>query len=329
MKTNLRWEILIFETVQMGGSLVFLNDKAPEDLAQWLGPIRSQFSGEIPFVRRHAQDLISGKFETKPQDLVFLFSSQLEVLSTLDSVLQGQRVLLSEGEVGRVAALVDYAWLFCHFNSWTQVFAELRCLWDIKEKVNDIGGSHQSPCLFLDRDDVVVKNVPYNKDSKKVELMPGIEDLISKAHRQGYWVALVTNQSGLGRGLISWPEYQQVHQRMLELLAQKGCWLDECVWSGYIDKDCDSSGHFLASLRKPRVGMFQMVNSKLKVNMLNSVMVGDSASDLIAAFSAGLKNLVLLSSEKLEQETQRLQLFQQSHANFNYKVVSKLSDVIL
>ncbi len=68
---------------------------------------------------------------------------------------------------------------------------------------------------------MVVKNVPYNTDPKKVELTPGIELLISAAHAKGYWVAVVTNQSGLGRGWISWGEYQDVHQKMLQLLADK------------------------------------------------------------------------------------------------------------
>lgn len=321
--------MLIIETVQMGGSLVFLKDHAPGDIDQWLKPLYSLFLGDIPFVQRHSQDLISGRFETKAQDLIFFFSSQIESLESLDSVLQGQRLWLSESGNCDADLPVDYIWSSCSLNSWTQSFEEMKSLWDEKEKIDDIGGSHQAPCLFLDRDDVVVKNVPYNKDPDQVELMPGIESLISRAHCHGFWVALVTNQSGLGRGWVSWSEYQQVHQRMLELLAQKGSWLDECVWAGYIEQDGLSQGRLLASQRKPRVGMFQMVNSKLKVDMANSVMVGDSASDLIAAFSVGIKNLFLLSSEKLEKEKQKLSLFQQSHLNFHYNVAPQLTDVHL
>lgn len=329
MKQMIRWETLILETVQSGGTLVFLRDKAPSNLDEWLSPLQTSFLGEIPFVKREAQDFISGKFKTKSQDVIFLFSSQREVLVSVNSVLQGQRVFLGEEFAGEKDGLVDFVWPSCDLPSWTQTFLELKSLWGMSAQILDFQGSHQSPCLFLDRDDVVVKNVPYNKDPDKVELVPGIDALISQAHQRGYWVAMVTNQSGLGRGWISWPEYQSVHQRTLGLLAEKGCWLDECVWSAYIDQEAVAQGRLLAGLRKPRAGMFQLVNSKLKVDMANSVMVGDSSSDLIAAFGAGVGKLCLLSSDKLQQEELALGVYQKRHPDFNFSVVQRLSEISL
>lgn len=329
MKQSIRWEKLILETVQMGGTLVFLNDAAPVDFSKWLQPLQAHFLGEIPFVKRHAQDLLTGLFETKSQDLVFFFSEQSSLVESLNSVLQGQRVLIGESKNGAMDHLIDFAWSSCDLQAWNSTFTELKFLWDIRPQLSKLVDSHTAPCLFLDRDDVVVKNIPYNKDPDKVQLLPGIESLITKAHACGYWVALVTNQSGLGRGLITWAEYQKVHQKTLQLLAEKGCWLDESVWAGYIENAEGQYGGLLASQRKPRVGMFQTVNAKLRVNMKDSVMVGDSATDLIAAFGAGIRNLYLLSSDKFEKENKKLLGYQRQYPDFLYHVAPNLADVVL
>lgn len=329
MKQNIHWEKLILETVQMGGALIFLNDAAPDDFVKWLQPIQNQFLGEVPFVKRCAQDFLTGYFETKPQDLIFFFPEQCDLIGALDPVLQGQRILLGEGK-GSVGELpFDFEWFSCDLHSWNNVFSDLKASWAALPQLSKLADSHKAPCLFLDRDDVVVKNIPYNKDPQKVQLLSGIENLIGTAHKLGYWVAMVTNQSGLGRGLITWAEYQKVHQKTLQLLAEKGCWLDESVWAGYIENADGQFGGLLASQRKPRVGMFQMVNAKLRVNMRDSVMVGDSATDLIAAFGAGVRNLFLLSSDKLEKETKKLVHYKNKHPEFRYQMAASLADINL
>ncbi|WP_374074710.1 HAD-IIIA family hydrolase [Bdellovibrio bacteriovorus] len=323
----MQWETLILETVQLGGSLVFIEDKAPDDLATWLEPLHRMFLGEIPFVRRRAHDLVSGRLQTSYQDLVIIFPSQMELLATLNPALQGQRLLVTTGVAADKNPLLDFTWSSCTPEAWTHIWQKLHSAWTQALPVLAYPGSHEAPCLFLDRDDVVVKNVPYNKDPSLVELMPGIETLLSQAHEQGYWVALVTNQSGLGRGWISWREYQQVHQKMLSLLAKKGCWIDECVWAGYYDQEPVQQGRQYAGLRKPRAGMFQLVNSKLNVNLKKSVMVGDSASDLIAAFGAGVGNMYLFSSEKFQKEQAELAQFKIKNPALHFSVVKDFSEI--
>jgi len=171
--------------------------------------------------------------------------------------------------------------------------------------------------------------VPYNKNPDLVELMPGITDLINRAHVAGYWVALVTNQSGLGRGWITWDEYQKVHQQMLRLLAAQGSWLDECVWAGFYEKEPAPAGMQFAGLRKPRGGMFQQVQDKLKVNLGASVMVGDSATDLIAAHGMGLKKLYLFNSEKIAEEKSKISEFQKYEPLLQYSVITNFSEVLI
>ncbi|MBO9668404.1 MAG: HAD-IIIA family hydrolase, partial [Bdellovibrio sp.] len=309
------WAQLVADTVRLGGSLVFIEESAPANLAEWIGPLTKDFALRIPVLRRSAQSLQARRYQTRPQDLVFFFEGQEGLLDGLDSVLQGQRVWITAKDQG--PHNVDYVWQNVTQGSWDNFWQSLLPQFESlleNWSADDVTGS---PCLFLDRDDVLVKNVPYNRDADQVMLIPGAVDLIRRAHEKGYWVGLVTNQSGIGRGRISWAEYQQVHQRMLKLLAQQGAWIDECVWSSFIENESVPEGRILAGLRKPRAGMFQLVREKLKVDMTNSLMVGDSATDLIAAFSAGVGSCYLFHSEKFDKERAILENFKKHQSRFD------------
>lgn len=317
---------LFADTVRMGGNLIFLIDNGPENILDWLNPVSSD--GRVPFARRKLQDLSTGFFSTRPEDLILFFSDQEQYLNQLRARVQGQRLLLGKDTQVPIDQDFDYVWPSCFLNDWKRVWIQVTQELE-KSPGQRLRDSSGAPCLFLDRDDVIVKNIPYNKDPDKVELVPGIEKLIQRAHQIGFWVAMVTNQSGIGRGWISWLEYKMVHQKTLELLAAKGCWLDECVWATYIEGSDLYSGRVLAGLRKPRNGMFQIVNSKLNVDFPKSVMVGDSATDLIAAQNAGIKHLYLLESEKVEAEKRVLEEFNLKKVELRYSILKNLEEVQL
>lgn len=320
------WAQLIADTVRMGGVLIFIEDGAPENFQEWLRPLTSAFAFHIPVSRRSANDLAKRKYQTRPHDLLFFFEGQESVLQKLDSVLQGQRVWLAAK--AQDPHNVDYIWGQVTLESWETFWHSLQPQFDSLLENWNADSDEVSPCLFLDRDDVVVRNVPYNKDAAKVELLPGAVELIKRAHTQGYWVALVTNQSGIGRGRIAWTDYQNVHQRMLELLAAQGAWIDECVWSAFIENESVPEGRVLAGLRKPRAGMFQVVREKLKVKMSASLMIGDSATDLLAAYSAGIQHCYLFHSEKFAKELETLNDFQKRHSEFKFSTVTDFSKIL-
>ncbi|XGC80063.1 D-glycero-alpha-D-manno-heptose-1,7-bisphosphate 7-phosphatase [Bdellovibrio bacteriovorus] len=324
----MQWETLILQTAQIGGTLVFISDKAPSLQQEWITALSENCQGMVSFVVRSKAQLCSRAFQTKSQDLVLLFESQIDLIADLNSCMQGQRLVIAPSTKMDRLFHTDYVWEGASLSDWKNLVSSLSTKWNQTPELQDFAKSSEAPCLFLDRDDVVVKNVPYNKDPEKVELLPGITDLINKAHEKGYWVAIVTNQSGLGRGWITWPEYQAVQQRILKLLADQGSWIDEWVWASYYENGVPA-GERMASLRKPRNGMFQLVEEKLKPNMKKSIMVGDSASDLIAAYASGVQGLYLLSSPKLEQEKQELEKLQQHVENFKFSVAIKFGDVVL
>jgi D-glycero-D-manno-heptose 1,7-bisphosphate phosphatase len=319
------WAQLVADTVRMGGVLVFIKDQALQDFSQWLEPLTQSFGMKIPVSVRNKSDFTSGRYHTGPHDLVLFFQGQENVLSELDAHVQGQRVWVSS--VNQAPNIVDYTWHVADVAAWSSFWTSLAPQFDSLIENWTAPEMDHAPCLFLDRDDVVVKNVPYNKDADQVELIPEIVNLIHQAHNHGYWVALVTNQSGIGRGRISWQEYKTVHQRMLKLLSAEGDWIDECVWSSYIENESVPEGRLLAGLRKPRAGMFQVVKEKLKVDMGKSMMVGDSATDLMAAYSAGVGHCYLFKSEKFEKERATLEKFRAENSGFSYQAISAASDI--
>lgn len=326
---------LINETCRRGGVFVFIEDGAPAELPLWMAPLQQdQVRWHIPSVLRSAEALRNGKVRTNCEDLIFIFSEQTTLLPTLNERLQGQRLLLpaaSAGHRGGTEAaadkgIYDFELDEIDLKSWTQCWERVASgLQGTSEffSQEDFEGSFEAPCLFLDRDDVLIKNVPYNKDPALVQLMPGVTDLIRACHANGYWVAMVTNQSGLGRGRIRWPEYQAVHQRLLALLAAEACWLDESVWAAYIEDSEIAEGAALAGLRKPRHGMFQQVQQKFRVHMGRSLMIGDSASDLIAAKAAGVRKLYLFASDRTEKERRKC-----LQSGILFKEVSNFADVL-
>lgn len=188
------------------------------------------------------------------------------------------------------------------------------------------GFGHQ-PCLFLDRDGVIIPDIPYNTDLTKIILRPGIVELIKKAHHLGLWVTIVSNQSGLGRGYFSWSDYRKVHQKICRLLAAEGEWVDLALCAPYYEgtefKQAQSRPHY----RKPDVGMFKHAEEELGVSFENSMMVGDSATDLIPAFHCGIKNLYLVSSEKQEGEIKKLTEFQKAHPSLRYQSIISFSEI--
>lgn len=317
---------LVLHTAQMGGSLVIVSEAGQTQARDFLNAAVNTLSGEVAMVLRRAEDLLTRKFETQAEDMVVFLSASGKLLLDLDPVLAGQRVLLG-AECQRPS--LDFVFPEVNLIQWGLILSEVAKALAAAGPVAGFAGQEEAPCLFLDRDDVIVHNVPYNKDPAQVVLMDGVVKLINAAHARGYWVGLVTNQSGLGRGWISWAEYRAVHQQMLRLLAQQGAWLDDCEWSAFIDEAGTVQGRLLAGLRKPRNGMFLKVHQKLRVRMSDSVMVGDSASDLFAAYAAGVRRLYLLKSGKSDKELRKLAEFSEHGGDFKYTFLENLAGVQL
>lgn len=154
-----------------------------------------------------------------------------------------------------------------------------------------VAGVTPRPGLFLDRDGVIVEEVGYLSRPENLRLIPGAALAIVRARNAGYAVSIVTNQSGIGRRYFGWPEYEAVESRLIEALAREGASVDmilACPFhpDGVPPYDSDHPW------RKPNPGMLQAAAEQINVDLATSIMVGDKASDIEAARSAGLRSAV-------------------------------------
>jgi D-glycero-D-manno-heptose 1,7-bisphosphate phosphatase len=145
------------------------------------------------------------------------------------------------------------------------------------------------PGLFLDRDGTLMEDPGYVSHPDQVRLIPGIAATLKRFRAAGYALVVVTNQSGIGRGLYSWDDYDAVAARLAELLAAEGVAFDAVLACGHApDEGC--------GWRKPAPGMIREAATMLALDLRRSLLVGDKLSDLEAAAAAGLPRAVHVAS---------------------------------
>jgi D-glycero-D-manno-heptose 1,7-bisphosphate phosphatase len=262
------------------------------------------------------------------RDLLFVESEKVDELWKLNRTTACQLALVGDKQLDD--SLVDYyvsekdlRGAVLSFGAYWQQMTSLRTSFHAL-------GPLRRPALFLDRDGVVLEYREYPKDVSEVRLNAGIAQLIVKAHQKGMVIVIVTNQSGLGRGYYDWQAYDQVTARMLELLAQEKCYVDQVLKAPFYEKSILSYGMSRKSLRKPRPGMIHSVVEELGIDLQKSILIGDTASDLMTADLAGVGQAWLLDSPRREQELQKWRqwpLLSRSLYGLQVKVLGKFSDL--
>ena len=158
--------------------------------------------------------------------------------------------------------------------------------------------SSPKPAIFLDRDGVVIDDCHYLSDPEKVCLCSGAFRLIKSAFESGWPVVVVTNQSGISRGLFTWNHVKQVNLRMQELLGVHAPLA--AIYANGHGPDAPRD-----SWRKPNPQMLLEASKALNLDLRRSIMVGDRLSDLEAGAAAGVAIVihVLSGHGQRERET--------------------------
>jgi D-glycero-D-manno-heptose 1,7-bisphosphate phosphatase len=149
------------------------------------------------------------------------------------------------------------------------------------------------PGLFLDRDGVVIEDLGYVSRRDQVRLMPGAASLIRRANEASVAVAVVTNQSGIARGLYGWDEFAAVEEAITELLTTAGATVDG-VCACPFHPDFGGDAVRTARWRKPGPAMIEALAMALRIDRRRSWLIGDKASDIAAARNARLAGAVLV-----------------------------------
>lgn len=143
--------------------------------------------------------------------------------------------------------------------------------------------------VFLDRDGTIIADSGYIARPEDVHLLPGAAAALHALQAAGWRLVVVTNQSGIGRGLLTHEDYQRVTDRMRWMLRLAGVRLDAVLCCPHLPEDgCDC--------RKPKPGMLMLAAAELGLDLSRSVMVGDKESDLQAGKAAGVGACYLVSA---------------------------------
>lgn len=159
-----------------------------------------------------------------------------------------------------------------------------------------------SPCLFLDRDGVLVEETNYLHRIEDVVLIPSVVEGVAKANSLGLAVAMVTNQAGIGRGYYEWREFELVQQHILDACASVGARFDLILACAYHAEGIPPYKHEAHLWRKPAPGMLLEAARVLGVDLSTSHIVGDTLADLAAGAQAGLPGGTLVLTGHGERE---------------------------
>ena len=138
------------------------------------------------------------------------------------------------------------------------------------------------PAAFLDRDGTIIAERDYLADPAGVELLPGAIAGLRALRDAGYALVLVSNQSGIARGLYGIAEYQAVQARLEDLLRQDDVAADA---SYFCPHHPDFTGP--CDCRKPAPGLYHRAAADLDLDLARSLFIGDKLSDVLPAATFG------------------------------------------
>ena len=156
------------------------------------------------------------------------------------------------------------------------------------------------PGLFLDRDGVINVDTNFLYRAEDCRLIDGIADLVRTANQMGYVTCVITNQSGIGRGLYTEEDFHHLMRHISLELGKAGALLDAVYFSPYHPVHGVGPYHRESDCRKPAPGMLLRAKAEYGIDLARSVLVGDRCTDLEAGNAAGVSKLFLYGTTELE-----------------------------
>jgi histidinol-phosphate phosphatase family protein len=160
--------------------------------------------------------------------------------------------------------------------------------------------------VFLDKDGTLIEDIPYNVDPQKIRLAPGAVEGLSALHQSGYELIVVSNQSGVARGLFPERALGEVERSLRRQLAAFGVPLAGFYYCPHHPQGIVEDYTIACPCRKPEPGMLRRAASDLGINLANSWMVGDILDDIEAGRRAGCRTVLLDNGNETEWRPGRM-----------------------
>ncbi|MEE8170234.1 MAG: HAD family hydrolase [Phycisphaerae bacterium] len=152
-----------------------------------------------------------------------------------------------------------------------------------------------NPAIFLDRDDTLIEDMGYSADVDRVRLKPGAAEALKRLRNAGYYIVVVTNQSGLARGCFTEEQLANVHQRMQHELRSGGGGMDAVYYCPFLPGPEAVVERYRrdSTLRKPSPGMLLQAAEELELDLSASWMIGDAQRDVEAGRAVGCRTILI------------------------------------
>jgi D-glycero-D-manno-heptose 1,7-bisphosphate phosphatase len=144
--------------------------------------------------------------------------------------------------------------------------------------------------VFLDRDGTIIEDVGFLRDQDQVRLLPGVATAIRQLNVGGLLAIVVTNQSGIARGVLAEPEYRASERRVDELLRRENARLDAHYFCPHLP---EVSGP--CECRKPGLLLYRRAAERFAVDLGRSWWVGDRVRDVLPAEAFGARGILVRS----------------------------------
>lgn len=149
--------------------------------------------------------------------------------------------------------------------------------------------------IFLDRDGTVCEEVGFLDRPERLRLLPGAAGAIRRINGSGFLAILVTNQSGVARGLFDAAALDRVHERLAEALGAEGAHLDAIYVCPHHPTEGAPPYRADCDCRKPRPGLLARAAREHGLDLPSSYMIGDKAIDIETARNAGAAGILVLT----------------------------------
>lgn len=154
--------------------------------------------------------------------------------------------------------------------------------------------------VFLDKDGTLIENVPYNVDPSKISLFPGVGLALKRMQEQGYKIFVVSNQSGVSRGLFDESALDAVWKDISAKLGKDGVIVDDFYYCPHHPEGKMEGFNLECHCRKPLPGMLFMAAEEHDLDLSKCWMIGDILHDVEAGNRAGCKTILVNNGNETE-----------------------------
>lgn len=177
--------------------------------------------------------------------------------------------------------------------------------------------------IFLDRDGTVNQEVDFLTSPEELALIPRSAEAIREAHQLGYRIFIVTNQSGIARGLLTEDQLTRINQVLTQELERKGAAVDAIYYCPHHPDAKDPLYAADCACRKPRTGMIERAEREFPIDRRRSFVIGDRLADIQLGNNAGIPAILVLTGYGKDE----LEICRTANARMEY-VASDLFDAI-